>query len=99
VVPLHYGLCRSLAGARGIDPAQLPWSSIQRIIGYGVVARLAVNFSPGGRKIEIEPGALAILAGALGLVNSVTAALVNNGSTSVAARISPPLSGSRKRAG
>jgi uncharacterized protein (DUF697 family) len=47
IVPIHFGLCASLAAARGVKVKSLPWKSIRRLIWYGAAARFVANASIG----------------------------------------------------
>lgn len=47
VVGMHYYLVVRLARSRGVPLLELPWGSLQRIVWYGAVGRLAANLSLG----------------------------------------------------
>jgi uncharacterized protein (DUF697 family) len=47
IVPVHFGMCASVAAARGVKVKSLPWKSIRRLIWYGAAARFVANASIG----------------------------------------------------
>jgi len=47
IVPVHFGLCASLAAARGVKVKSLPWKPIRRLIWYGAAGRFLANASIG----------------------------------------------------
>ena len=47
IVPVHFGLCASVAAARGVKVKSLPWPQLRRLIWYGAAARFVANASLG----------------------------------------------------
>lgn len=47
IIPVHFGLCASVAAARGVKVKSLPWKSIRRLIWYGAAGRFVANASIG----------------------------------------------------